>query len=307
LNRTEIIQSTTGELSAIRQGKGRPVVLLHSINAAASNAEMAALADELSSTFSTWNVDLPGFGESSKRAQRYDIALYAQAVTDIIEHVRARESVDAVDVVALSLTSEFAARAASHGNGSIASLTLISPTGMDTHADKPLSPKDGGLRRKLADAFENSVLGRAAYRALSQPASIRFFLRRIFGSSTIDPKILEAALAAPSRPNAERAPLAFVTGRLFSPDAAYVYGLVCVPMMIVYGTRGAFANLPVPAALKRHPRVSVFSFETGAMPHVEQPSIFARVWKNFAGNATTISMPAVNRRRRTPSTMEQTA
>jgi pimeloyl-ACP methyl ester carboxylesterase len=283
------IQLPTAGVAFERLGRGSPVLLLHSINAAASRAEMRKLALELSSTNEVWLVDLPGFGESEKSAVVFDISLFAQTVSELVAHIHSEASGQQVDVIALSLAGEFAARAIIWRQFPARTLTLISPTGTKTSLDGPKPNQAEGFRTRFALAFERSWAARLLYGALTHPASIRFFLRRAFGSNAVDPDLIESSITASRRPGAERAPLAFVTGRLFSPDAAFLYRSLKTPLLIVYGTRGSFGNPHIPADIADNVAVEIAKLDTGALPQVEQPQVVADVWRRFSVSSRPIA------------------
>jgi pimeloyl-ACP methyl ester carboxylesterase len=127
------IPSRPGRLSyhADTSHAGRPLVLIHSINAAPSAFEMKPLFDHYRSTRPVYAPDLPGFGASDRSNRAYSPELYAKVLSDFLTAVVR----DRADVIAFSLSSEFAARYV----GSycrIASNSMISSTSSPT---QPLS------------------------------------------------------------------------------------------------------------------------------------------------------------------------
>jgi len=108
-----------------RETGKRPLVLIHSINAAASAYEMRPLFLHYYNQRPVYALDLPGFGFSSREKRAYSPLIYITAILDFIE----TQVGEPADVVALSLSSEFAARAALARPDWFNSLVLISPTG----------------------------------------------------------------------------------------------------------------------------------------------------------------------------------
>jgi hypothetical protein len=75
-----------GGLSAYVAGRGAPLLLVHSVNAAASAAEVRPLFEHYSATRTVFAIDLPGFGHS----RRADIAYTPRLMTDALHsHGRA--------------------------------------------------------------------------------------------------------------------------------------------------------------------------------------------------------------------------
>ena len=85
----------------------RPLLLLHSINAAPSAMEMKPLFEQFAPERPVFAPDLPGFGLSQRGDLPYSPDFYAQAIADVVKQLEGPPP----DVVALSLTCEFAARA----------------------------------------------------------------------------------------------------------------------------------------------------------------------------------------------------
>ena len=79
------IPFVAGDLACHVLGSGPPVLLVHSVNAAASAAEMAALAENLAADRRVWNLDLPGFGLSERSDVHYDIARFVAAIDAAME------------------------------------------------------------------------------------------------------------------------------------------------------------------------------------------------------------------------------
>jgi pimeloyl-ACP methyl ester carboxylesterase len=107
--------------------EGTPLVLLHSINAAPSAMEIRPLFEHYRDKRPVMAPDLPGFGLSDRPAASYSAVQYARWIAEWLKDFKSPP-----DVVALSLTGEFVARAILEQGTRIRSLTLISPTGMGT-------------------------------------------------------------------------------------------------------------------------------------------------------------------------------
>jgi pimeloyl-ACP methyl ester carboxylesterase len=112
---------------------------------------------------------------------------------------------------------------------------------------------------------------------LRRPSVIRYFLRRTFGRREIDEGLWRAACKVAQAPGAEHAPLAFLSGRLFSRDAAALYRALTVPQTIIHGCRGDFQDYRGASALLAEGQgpVQVHALDTGALPHIEAPEAFA--------------------------------
>src|SRR5687767_1303581 len=85
--RRTFIGRRSGMLSyyADRTASGRPLVLIHSINAAASAYEVNPLYLYYRSKRPVYALDLPGFGFSDRSDRTYSSRLYTDAILDLLE------------------------------------------------------------------------------------------------------------------------------------------------------------------------------------------------------------------------------
>ena len=144
------------------RGTGRPLVLTTSINAAASAYEMKPVFDAYRGTRPIYVLEWPGFGSSDRPDVAYTADLMTGALMALVRQIGAD-----VDVVSLSLGSEFAARAAL-SEPRIKSLALISPSGLGSArgGTQRARDEDGGADTLPAPAH----LWHAALRPDRQPA-----------------------------------------------------------------------------------------------------------------------------------------
>ena len=215
-------------------GSGRPLVLVHSINAAPSSFEVKPLFDQYRGQRPVYSLDLPGFGHADRPVGPYSAERYAAALVDFLEQVVKEPA----DLLALSLSGEFAARAALLAPGCIASLALLSPTGFG--ARQPFGPRIGRpLHRFLSLPF----VGAPAYALVSSRPSITYYLGKSFVGEA-PPALIDYAYATSHQPGARHAPLMFLSMQLFTRDAPErLYG--ALP-----------ADLPVLAVADRDPYVT---------------------------------------------------
>ncbi len=215
-------------------GSGRPLVLVHSINAAPSSFEVKPLFDQYRGRRPVYSLDLPGFGHSDRPIGPYSAERFAAALVDFLEQVVKQPA----DVLALSLSGEFAARAALLAPGRIASLVLISPTGFGAH--QPFGP---GIGRPLHRVLSLPLVGSSAYALVTARPSITHYLGKSFVGKA-PAAMIDYAYATSHQPGARHAPLMFLSMQLFTRDAPQrLYG--ALP-----------ADLPVLAIADRDPYVT---------------------------------------------------
>ena len=258
------------------RGSGRPLVLTHSVNAAASAYEMKPLWDSYAGTRPVYALEWPGFGSSARPDATYTPELMASALRALVDELGTD-----VDVVSLSLGSEFVARAALQ-DGRIRTLALISPSGFGAPrgGTQRASEEDGGvvLYNRL-----NSV-GDLLYGALRTRPSIQYFLSRSF-RGPVPGDVIDYAADTSRQPGAKYAPLYFVSGRLFGADAyGDLYSKLNIPTLVLYDQDGfvSFGRLPL-FAQKANAQV-VRIPDTDGLPHFEKlPEVRAALDAFWAG------------------------
>ncbi|SDX80999.1 Pimeloyl-ACP methyl ester carboxylesterase [Allochromatium warmingii] len=220
---------------------GRPLVLIHSINAASSSFEMRPLFEHYRLSRPVYSLDLPGFGHSERRATGYTPALYAQAIADFLTQIVGA----AADVIALSLSAEFAAQAALSVPEYLASLTLISPTGFGAEPLPSSSP--------VAALLDWPKIGRWLYSLVASRRSIRHFLTRSF-VGPVPEALIDYAWQTAHQPGAQYAPLHFLAMRLFTPDAIdLLYDRLTAHPVLVIADQDPYIRFErLPSFIARH-------------------------------------------------------
>lgn len=261
-DRHEIATSDAGTISyyADTRAGGRPVVLLHGIHAAASSYEMRPLFDALRKERSVYALDLPGFGFSERSSRPYTPETYVHAIEHLLRNVSIREP---ADVIALSLSGEYAAKVAVEMPELVRSLVLISPTGFATD-DKAgwLERLSRRKKQPLSNGISDSVPSRLFYELLVSRPSLRWFLRRSF-EDRVDSGVSDYAYKTSHQPGAWRAPLAFVAGKLFPAGSARnIYAHVRAPALVLYDQDPYTSFDALPAFEQAHA-----NFRSKRVPH----------------------------------------
>ena len=223
-----------GPISAYhdRQGNGRPLVFIHSINAAASAYEMRPLFQHYRGQRPVYALDLPGFGFSARPKVEYKPDTYVEAILTLLDNI----GNEPVDVVALSLSSEFAAEAARRRPDRFNSLAVISPTGMykSKSARSSQAASNQGFDKWLYPLLSVPLWARPIYDLLTTRPSLQYFLQKSFVGPVPD-GMVDYAYATSHQPGAEHAPLYFISGKLFTPNALdRIYRHVNTPSLVIY-------------------------------------------------------------------------
>ena len=258
-----------------------PLLLVHSVNASGSAAEVAPLFEHYRATRPVYAIDLPGFGFSSRAERAYTPRLMTDAVLLLIEKMRADHGKASVDVVAVSLASEYAARAQREAPGSIRRLALVSPTGF-SRAKRRYGPPGSNLGLPwLYKVFTWPVWSDSIYRLLTKPGVIRYFLQRTWGSTAIDERLWQYAVLTTRQPGAKNAPFYFVSAYLFSNDINTVYEAIDCPVWVSMATRGDFTDYQGRTTVLGRPNWQFHAVEGGALPYFEDLRSFTALLSSY--------------------------
>jgi len=264
-----------------KNGEGeRPLLLIHSVNAAASAYEVGPIFQHYRSQRPVYAIDLPGYGFSDRTPGIYTPQTFEDAITDLI----AFEIGEPVDAIAISLGSEFLAGAAMTHPKWFNSITIISPSGFNEPRSGRATQRanDSGSSNALYDMLSFPLWGRALFDLIATRRSIQFFLSKSFVGE-IPPGFVEYAYLSSHQPGAEHVPLHFVSGRLFTRNAfQIVYKNVTVPALIIYDEDfySRFDTLPNLVEQKENWQAVRLTPSRG-LPHFERLSETAVILNTF--------------------------
>lgn len=262
-------------------GRHRPLLLVHSINAAASAYEVRPLYEHYRATRTVYAPDLPGFGFSERSDRAYTPRLMTDALLAMVEEIRRIHGPAPIDALALSLSCEFLARAAVEMPDAFRTVALVSPTGFDRGAPRYGPPGSHRGMLWLRRLFTFPLWDEGFFELLTARTSIRFFLRKTWGSKQIDEALVDYDCITTRQPGARHAPYYFVSGFLFSSDVTRLYESLAMPVWMAHGERGDFVDYRYKRALEDRPNWTFRVFPTGALPHFEMLDAFTRAYDAF--------------------------
>lgn len=260
-------------------GQGRPVLFVHSINAAATAYDHKPLFDRLRGKRPLYAFDLPGFGLSDRPDRIYTPDVFVASVMAMLKEINAP---DGVDVVALSLGGEFAALAALRVPEQIRSLVIISPTGFSERMEGEEEQRLDNSRN-VYRIFAFPLWSQAFFDLLTTRTSIRFFLDRIF-IGPVDQGLFEYSYVTAHQPGARYAPLYFVSGALFTPSVRErVYKRIQQPVLAIYDTSASFVSYEeLEPFVFSHPNWTMRRVSpTRGLPQFEQPEAVMQALEEF--------------------------
>ena len=267
------------------------MLLIHSVNAAGSAAEMRPVYAHYAASRTVYAIDLPGFGGSDRSDRAYSPRLMTDAVHALVGRIRQAHQGAAVDALALSLGCEFLARAAMERPADYASVALVSPTGFSGRKPRLGPPESvvGSLRAHSVLAWPRWSQG--LFAQLTRPGVIRFFLQKTWGSKQIDEPLLAYDVLTTRQPGALHAPLYFLSALLFSNDSMRLYDVLSPPVWMVHGVRGDFVDYRLKSRFAQAKNWTVTVLPTGAIPYFEQPAEFFEHYDRFLREAALNHAP----------------
>ncbi len=260
----------------------RPLLLLHSINAAASAYEMKPLFEHYSRERPVYAPDFPGYGLSDRSAREYTPRLMTDAIHALLAVLRQKHGAQPVDAMALSLSCEFLARAAVEDPGAFRSLAFVSPTGFNRLPLRQGPPASTRGYPRIIAVLNRPSVGRNLFRLLTRRGVIRYFLRRTWGSKNIDEGLLDYDYLTTRAMGAEHAPLYFLSGFLFSGDSGTLYQQLTHPVWVAHGVRGDFVDYRGLSQVAGRPNWTIEVLQTGALPHFEMTAQFLQRYEAWA-------------------------
>ncbi|MTI68950.1 MAG: hypothetical protein FH751_01675 [Firmicutes bacterium] len=267
--------SSVGKIYFNVEGKGSPLLLIHGINAGASNFVWRKNFEELTKEFKVYTIELPGFGRSDKDSIIYRPMTFASAIIEFIEVVIK----EPVSVIASDLTADYLFFISFTRKEYIKKLILISPS-LKVYSDLPCetSFRTFGL-------FTGDFIGDGLYNTLTSKKSIDYFLKdRVYmDSKNVTPYVVRYNfLASHQGDNAKYAPASFISG--FSDiNIVNLIPKIRQPTLIIWGRNNKlsnFNNMYIFLNLNMRFKSCLFA-NSGALPQVEEYKRFNDVCINF--------------------------
>lgn len=281
----QTIASGTGQLCFYVKGQGRPLLLVHTINAAASAAEVRPIFESLSQHRTVYAIDLPGYGFSERADRLYTPRLMTDAIHDQVRHIQAIHGNQAIDALAVSLSCEFLARAAAEQPAYFQTISLVSPTGFTGLKVRQAAEGQTYGLNWLLTVLQGPGWGPSIFKLLTKPKVIRYFLKKTWGSADIDEEMYDYAVWTTQQPGAHHAPLSFLSAQLFSADITNIYDRLTQKVWMSHGTRGDFVDYRGKQRYASSENWRFTVYESGALPYFEMPEQFSADMLHFIRQA----------------------
>lgn len=174
-----------GNIYYTKQGKGKPVLLIHDLNPAASSFEWNRIVKHLAKKHTVYTIDLLGCGRSDKPNMTYSNFLYVQLVTDFIKNIVGEKA----DVVSTGESSSFSLMACNMNPECFNKIIIINPSDLATLNKTPNKRKNA-----LKFFIDTPMLGTLIYNLIYTNRNINhtFYNRYYYKRHMVPTKLVHA-------------------------------------------------------------------------------------------------------------------
>ena len=160
-----------GNIKYRKRGHGNPVLLVHSLDVAASSEEWFRIRDKLAESHTVYSIDLLGCGLSEKPFMTYTNHIFAQLICDFIKIIIGKRTT----VISSGNSSAFVISACDNDSTLFEKIILVSPENPDKGQLIP-----GKRARTYKAILSMSVLGNLLYNIAVFRWNIRYNIRSDF-------------------------------------------------------------------------------------------------------------------------------
>ncbi len=256
-----------------KTGRGRPLLLIHSLAVGAGSLEFMYNIDELSKKYTVYAVDLPGFGLSDKPKITYTAFIYSSFINSFIKDVIKKPSA----VAASNGSGMFAVIAAKLYPKNISKLILVSPAGIASKMAK----NDDITKRTF---LELPVYGTFAYNIAASKKNIKTFLIKegFYAPHKVSKEICDAFYHAAHATGGDvRYAYASLATNYMNMDIKQYFKAIVQPVFVIWGEENSvnpIKNMDLLEEMKPESEYFIFE-ETKLFPHMENPEEFNKIIK----------------------------
>ncbi len=274
--RESYYESKLGRIYYTYQGRGEKLLIVHGINAGASNFEWRNNFKKLADYFTVYALDLPGFARSTKEPTTYTAKKYIKAITEFIKE----EIKEPVHILSSGLSAAYLSTIAYQNPNLIRKLALVTPSGVNSNSSKPCPTSF-----TVYNIFTSPVQGDGLYNAFVSKPSITYFLKEFIYTkpSSVNRFVVNYTFhSAHQCPYAKYAPASFISG-FSNIDISPYFGQIEKPILILWGEDAKLNPVKnLDKLIELNPAINTYIFkDTGLIPQIERAEKFNSVIINF--------------------------
>lgn len=174
-----------GNIYYSKQGEGKTVLLIHSLESSASDYEWREVTKCLSKDHTVYTIDLPGCGRSDREKMVYTNYLYVQAVNDFVKHIIKAKT----DIITSGDASSIAVMACHSEPSLYGKFIFINPESLDHMIKCP-----GSRQKFLCYFIQTPLIGTLYYVMVNSKYRIRqrFEKDYFYNDKKIQPEMVNA-------------------------------------------------------------------------------------------------------------------
>lgn len=269
----EIYTSPLGNISYTSVGRGRPLLLIHSMMLGASHKEWDMVINDLSKSYHVYALDLPGIGASFVPDKPWTAYQYAQCIHDFIESVIRRP----VCVLASNGGADMALVTSMLHPEKIKGLMLISPEGFgrgfatneETEPIHSLLLPVSGTQQFLMGTTKNKIK-----EALEEA---------FFAKEKLSKDIIESFYYSARRTKKAQVTFATLKTDFWRADTKAAFSALAVPFWIFWGEENKInpiSNMEWAQDVRPDGEYVIFE-SVGNFPHLENSQSFVNIVKEY--------------------------
>lgn len=152
-----------GNIHYTKTGSGKPLLLVHDLQAASSGYEWSQMVGKLNETYTVYTLDLLGCGRSEKPNMTYTNYLYVQLISDFIKSVIGHRA----NVIATGESASIPIMACANNPELFDQIMLINPLSLHDYSQMP-----GKMSRYYKLVVDLPVIGTLLYHIASSRQAI---------------------------------------------------------------------------------------------------------------------------------------
>lgn len=269
-----IYNSKYGKIRFIKKGRGKPVLLIHSLTSGGNLSEFNKQIELLSRDYRVYALDLLGYGNSDRPALSYSSYLYTELINDFIDDVIKEPTY----IIASSESSVFAVMAREFNPENIEKLLLISPYGLEDNSCR--------VKYGIGKFLGGLHFGTTFYNIFHSLPGLLYYLNKYVYSNkaNITPKVIRNYhLSSHMGGINTKYPLIAKLKGYFNLDIRKQLLNTNIPVHIVWGADNKLNPIDEISCIDElSEKFGISIFEKSKLfPHDENPYAFADIAKEF--------------------------
>lgn len=269
----EIYTSQWGDVAYRSEGKGRPLMLLHSMMLGASSREWDAVLDALAEQYHVYALDLPGFGNSFSPEKPWTAYQYALLLQAFIKDVIKRP----VCICGANGGADLALTLSKISGEDIRRMVLISPEGIGRGFASDEDTRSLPLLLAPVAGTQTFLTGTSKARLKAQLEDA------FYAKEKISDELVQQYTNAARYGTHAQATFAGLQTRFWAADSKPAFAALIQPFMMIWGEENKLnpiEHFHTAEKMKQHGSFVLFE-KTGALPHMENSQEFLDNIKAF--------------------------